>query len=60
MKDTKAVTEVTKTLAKTTFKEKTYSYSLQGKGGLKLGGLPKTTVKYDQVVHLAGMRFYIS
>jgi hypothetical protein len=43
-----------------TFKENTYSYSLQGKGGLKLGGLPKTTVKYDQVVHVAGKRSHIS
>jgi hypothetical protein len=43
-----------------TFGNKTYSYSLQGKGGLKLGGLPKTTVKYDQVVHLAGMRVHTS
>jgi hypothetical protein len=43
-----------------TFSNKTYSYSLQGKGGLKLGGLPKTTVKYDQIVHLAGMRSHIS
>ena len=38
-----------------TFKEKAYSYSLQGKGGLKLGGLPKTTIKYNQVVDLTGI-----
>lgn len=40
-----------------TFGNKTYSYSLKGKGGLKLGGLPKTNVNYDQEVHLAGRRF---
>lgn len=43
-----------------TFGSKTYSYSLQGKGGLKLGGLPKTTVKYNQVVHLAGTFSHIN
>jgi len=37
-----------------TFGTKTYSYSLKGKGGLKLGGLPKTTVEYDQEVNLEG------
>lgn len=41
----------------TTFDSKDYSYSVRGKGGLKLGGLPTTTVNYDEEVHLAGMQW---
>lgn len=39
----------------TTFDSENYSYSVRGKGGLKLGGLPRTTVNYDQDVQLAGL-----
>lgn len=38
-----------------TFGNKTSTFSLRGKGGLKLGGLPKTTVKYNQQVSIMGM-----
>jgi hypothetical protein len=32
----------------------TYTVYLRGKGGLKLGGLPKTTVDYNQEIEIQG------
>lgn len=37
-----------------TFSNETFSYYLKGKGHLKLGGLPKISVKYDKKVEQTG------